>query len=107
VLPDDFPLGIIKLVRLVQDMRVNRQLADVMEKCGPAKPIPVVCGQVKFISNQIREDTHPFAMATSEAIVCVERSGKSEDPLGSHNWLVVDPLCLGLFDAPSKIPGTP
>jgi hypothetical protein len=81
VIPYHGPLFIVELAVLVEDVRVNRELADIMKQCGPAKAVPISGRQVELGSDEFGEGPHPFAMTTGQTIMGVERRRQGQDLL--------------------------
>ena len=75
------PLVIVELPVLVEDVRVDGELADIMKQCGPAKAVPISGRQVELVGDEFGEGPHPFAMTTGQTIMGVERRRQGQDLL--------------------------
>ena len=103
MVPHLCPFGVVELVGFVQDVRVNGQLAHVMEEGRPAQPVTIRHRKREFLSNQVGERPHPLGVATGESIMGAQRGRKSEDLLSGQGQVVADPVSGRLLDPTGEI----
>jgi hypothetical protein len=103
---DQLPLVVVKGTGLVQDVGVDRDLADVVQEGGPTEAVPVDLGQSHLFGDQVGVHAHPLAVATRTTIVHVERARQHENLLGGDHRRVKHAVVLRLLDASSQVPRT-
>jgi hypothetical protein len=69
VVTDLLPFCVGRLARLVQDVGMDRELADVVEERGPTKLVPLVPAEAEFFGDHVGEGTHPFRVAAGATVV--------------------------------------
>src|SRR5205814_455399 len=84
---DGLPFAVVELPRLVQDVRADLELADVVEEGSPPELVTVLLPELQFLSQKIGEDADPFRVPARPAIVRLERRGQREDGGGAFGFL--------------------
>ena len=84
---DGLPFAVVELPRLVQDVRADLELADVVEEGSPPELVTVLLRELQFLSQKIGEDADPFRVSARPAIVRLERRGQREDGGGAFGFL--------------------
>jgi hypothetical protein len=106
VVLDPFPLSVVEGARFVQDLRMNRDLSNVVQKCRPTKAIPIDLRQLHLFGDQVGVHSHAFAVAPGSAIVDVERAGQHQNLFRGDDRRVAHAVVFRLLYSPCQIPGT-
>ncbi len=83
VVPQELPLLVRRLGRLVQQLGRDRQLPDVVQERGPPQPVAAGLRHPELDREQLGEQAHPLRVTAGGAVVVVERGDEDED-LASH-----------------------
>jgi hypothetical protein len=97
MIADELPFLIRELPRLVEDVGVHGQLADVVQERRPAQPVPVGLGEAQLVGDHVGEGSHPFGVPARHPVVAAQRGGQSQDVFGHthrHRPLAAQPLCF-------------
>jgi hypothetical protein len=106
MIPNLFPLSVVKCAGLVQDIRVDRDLSNVVQKCRPTKSIPIDLWQLHFLGDEVGVHSHALTVAASEAIMDVERTGQHENLFSCDDGRITHPVVFRLLHSSSQVPGT-
>ena len=82
---DELTLGGRQTSRLVQELLVNCELADVVEQRGPPQPVPVGFRKLELVGDQISEYPHPGRVAPRCAIVRTQAGRQHDDLVGRND----------------------
>jgi hypothetical protein len=86
VLLDRFPLVGVGLARLVQDVGVDGELADVVEERRPAQAIARRRRELELVGHEIGEGTDALGVTASAAIVLAESTDQLDDERRRLAW---------------------
>ena len=92
---DDLELLVCELALLVQDLRGNLDLADVVQQRGPAQTLQRVLAQVHLLTDHLGVRPDPLRVPTGESVVGVECGHEHQQALG----------CLGRGLSLHTVPG--
>jgi hypothetical protein len=84
------PLLVGGLPVLVQDLRADLELPDVVEERGPVQAVEIVIREVELLAEAVRVGANPLRVAARDLVVVVEGGDKLEQDLGRL-------LCAELF----------
>jgi hypothetical protein len=101
-----FPLDVVEWARLVQDVRVDRDLSNVMQQCRPTKSIPIDLWQLHFFGDEVGVHSHALTVTPRETIMDIERTGEHKNLFRSDDGCITHPVVLRLLHSSSQIPGT-
>jgi hypothetical protein len=101
-----FPLGVVECAGFVQDVWMDRDLANVVQKCRPAKTIPIDLWQLHLFGDQVGVHAHALTVPTSVTIMDVESAGEHENLLGGDNGCIAHAVVFRLLHSSSQVPGT-
>jgi hypothetical protein len=101
---DLFPLRVVECAGLVQDVRVDRDLSNVVQKCRPTKSIPIDLWQLHLLSDEIGVHSHALTVAARETIVDVERTGQHQNLFSGNDGRVTHPVVFRLLHSSSQVP---
>ena len=79
VLADRVPLVVVEGAVLVQDLPGDLELADVVEECGPAKPVPITLREPQLLCDHVHVGANTLGVSASLAVVAAERRRERED----------------------------
>src|ERR1022692_4892077 len=89
----------------VHKVRVQRELPDVVQQCGPAQAVPISVRQSEIVGDQLGEFSYTFCVTARLSVVRAETGGKLDDRVGRDNRLGSDSFGTGFLhtspDAPS------
>ena len=91
---DRLELFVGQLPRLVQDRRVDAQLADVVHQPGPSQPIELDAGEPHLLADHLRVGAHTFRVTAGEPVVVAQRADQFEQPLGGVRRFVGTRRCV-------------
>jgi hypothetical protein len=76
------PLLVGWLPVLVQDLRADFELPDVVEERGPVQAVEIVVREVELLAEAVRVGANPLRVAARDLVVVVEGGDKLEQDLG-------------------------
>jgi hypothetical protein len=103
---DLFPLLVVECAGFVQDVRVDCDLADVVQECGPTKSITIDLWQLHLLGDEVGVHPHSFTVAARTTIMDVERAGQYEDLFSGDDGRIAHPVILRLLYSSSEVPRT-
>ncbi len=102
---DDLEFFRGELVRLVQDLERNIQLADVVQQCRPPQMVELVGLDLHLLADHHGVGPDPFGVASREAIVTRQPSRQFEQGFSCLERRIAQPLrferCELLLQLPS------
>jgi len=75
MLTHGFPFVVGERAGLVQDVSVDGQRADVVQKGGPPQSVATVVGETKFFGHQVGEGAHWLCVPPGPSVVGAQRGG--------------------------------
>ncbi len=96
MLLDGVELGVRQLARLVQDLRRDEQLADVVQQRRPPQVIQGGAGDLQLLADHVGVGTHPLGVPARETVVHAEGGDELEQLLGGLGRCVTDPPGAGV-----------
>jgi hypothetical protein len=75
------PLVVGGLAGLVQDLRADVELADVMEERGPVEAVELLGRQAELLAEAVRVGADPLGVTTRDLVVDVELAGQLKQDL--------------------------
>ena len=76
------PLLVGRLAGLVQDLRADVELADVVEERGPVQPVELLSCQAQLLAEAVGVGADALGVPARDLVVDVERAGQLEQNLG-------------------------
>ena len=90
------PLVLVQRTRLVEDLRRDPELPDVVHQRGPPQAIPIGLGQLELLAEQVGVDPHPLGVPARAPVVRLQRDRERQDrPAVRASSRAADRLRLG------------
>jgi len=83
VLPEDAPFLFVWPAPFVENRGRDRELADIVENCRPAKPVAIIPDHLHLVAQHLGEEAHPLRVSAGSDVVGTQSQGEDENNLGS------------------------